>query len=426
MPRSTTARRGIAAVTTALALALGIAACAAEPTVDVDIPQAVEGALPDETQQQLQAAVEQAMTAAGASGAIVEVVAPWSGSWTAGLGTTTPGGAAVSTDMQFRVADLTRPMICDVLFALADEGTVALDDPVTKWVNGMPGYDDITLRQLCDSTSGIASYAPPLQSRWLDTPARAWHPKELVAYGLGTERTGTPGSAYRDSDTGYVLLGLALERASMQSAADLIEEYVTEPLALTDTELPTASFDLAASGTALTGLHSAPDAAGVMNCTAPADLTSLSSSAAYTAGGVVSNITDVTRYAQALAVGALPYDMTDRYVEPLAAYDGAPAWYTARGGALQVGSLIGQFGSIPGYTTAAFADPATGLTVSVVLNNSGGPAEIGAYLAWELAALASKAPAASGQTAPAAGLPWTAEQFAGEIGAIAICAPPAQ
>ena len=30
--------------------------------------------------------------------------------------------------MEFRVAQLTRPMICDVLYALAAEGTVRLND----------------------------------------------------------------------------------------------------------------------------------------------------------------------------------------------------------------------------------------------------------------------------------------------------------
>ena len=48
---------------------------------------------------------------------------------------------------------------------------------------------------------------------------------------------------------------------------------------------------------------------------------------------------------------------------------------------------------MPGYATAAFSDPQSGLTVAVVLNNSGGGAGFAEYLAWELAAIASKAPA---------------------------------
>ncbi len=92
---------------------------------------------------------------------------------------------------------------------------------------------------------------------------------------------------------------------------------------------------------------------------------------------------------------------------------------------MQVGSLVGQFGAVPGYTTAAFSDPQSGLTVAVVLNDSAAGSGIGGYLAWELAAIASKAPAAAGETAPEAGLPWTADQFHAEITKRAGCAPQA-
>ena len=65
------------------------------------------------------------------------------------------------------------------------------------------------------------------------------------------------------------------------------------------------------------------------------------------------------------------------------------------------------------------------MTVAVVLNNSAAGGGVAAYLAWELAALASKAPAAAGQTAPEFGLPWTAEQYHEAITASAVCPLPA-
>ena len=80
---------------------------------------------------------------------------------------------------------------------------------------------------------------------------------------------------------------------------------------------------------------------------------------------------------------------------------------------------------MPGYATAAFADPPSGLTVAVVLNNSAVGGGFAEYLAWELAAIASKAPASGGATAPEAGLPWTAQQYHDAIAAAAICTPPA-
>lgn len=417
--------RGIAATTVgAISLLAVLTGCSAPQTVSIDLPAQTDGALPDDTRAQLEAAVTSAMGATGSTGAIVGVWAPWSGSWVAGLGTTTAGGAEVTTDMAFRAADVTRGMTCDVFYELVAEGTVTLDDPVTKWVNGFPDLGNVTLEQLCDGTSGIGSYMPQLQGLVFSNPERQWDPRELAGYGLGQDRT-EPGTAYRDSDAGYLLLGAALERAAGEDLSDLIQERVAEPLGLEATSLPSRAPAPPGPGAVLDGHWSVTDAAGAWNCAEPAEFTDISASIGGADAGAVTDITDLGRYAQALATRALTPDASDRFASPTAVAPDQPTWFTAAGGAYQAGSLIGQFGSIPGYMTAAFADPTTGLTVAVVLNNSGANPAISGWLAWELAAIASKAPAASGQTAPEAGLPWSAQQWHDAILGNAICPPPA-
>jgi D-alanyl-D-alanine carboxypeptidase len=419
-------RRG-AVIATAVALSLvALSGCSAQSTVDIDVPAQVEGALAADTTAQLESAVTSAMTAAGASGAIVGVWAPWSGSWVTGLGVQIPGGSEpVSTDMTFRAADVTRAMTCDVMFRVAAEGAISLDDKVPQYVSAVPELADVTLRQLCDSTSGVGSYTPQLQSLWAGNPGRVWNPRELAAYGLAERDDTAPGTAFRDSDAGYLLLGLALERAKNDSIQDLLQQYVTEPLALSSTGLPDPVAQPPGDGAVLDGYWSMQDAAGAWNCTAPTDFTTLSSSIGSSDSGVVTDITDLGRYAQALASGALAGEGSARFDNPVPVAADQPSWLTTAGGAYQAGSLVGQYGSVPGYITAAFADPATGMSIAVVLNNSGANPAIGAWLAWELAAIASKAPAAAGQTAPEAGLPWTAQQWHDAIAANAICAPPA-
>ncbi len=414
-------RRAVAAVSVVLAFALAATACSPTPDVELELPPQADVPLPDATVEQLQGAVTNAMTSTGSSGAIVGVWVPWSGSWVAGLGTQSPaeGAAEVSADMQFRAGRITRPMICDVLYAAAAAGEVKLDDPVSDWVASVPVLEDVTLEQLCDGTSGIGSYASHLQPLWLANPERTWTPRELASFGLGEERTAEPGAAYRDSDAGYVLLGLALERALGAPAADLIETYVARPLGLEQTHLGALTAD-----SILEGLFAPAVEGGKRNCVEPLDVTDVSPTSAYTDSGVVSDIDDLGRYAQALATGALQPGV-ERFADPVTLGTNAPTWNTAHGGAVQAGSLIGQYGAVPGYITAAFSDPGTGLTVAVVLNNSAGGAGFGAYLAYELAAIASKAPAAAGETAPEAGLPWTAEQYHEEIVKRAVCAPAA-
>jgi D-alanyl-D-alanine carboxypeptidase len=422
MRTQSSSRRAVAALSAVLAVGLALVGCAPETRVEIDLPAQADASLPDATVTELQAAVENAMAATGSSGAIVGVWAPWSGSWVAGIGTQSPTDAAeVTDDMQFRAGRIARPMTCDVLYAAAAQGKVKLDDPVSDWVASVPILTGVTLEQLCDGTSGIGSYAPHLLPTWLANPDRKWNPRELASFGLGEPRTTEPGAAYRDSDAGYVLLGLALERALGAPASQLIDEYVVEPLDLDATHLGGLTSDRV-----LHGLYSPaiPDSKQ-RNCLEPTDVTELSPSTAYTDSGIVSDIDDLGRYAQALATGALQPELDDRFSDAKPPSASAPSWNTMAGGAVQAGSLIGQYGSVPGYTSAAFSDPGTGLTVAVVLNNSAAGSGFGAYLAWELAAIASKAPAASGETAPEAGLPWTAEQYHQAITERASCAPAA-
>ncbi|MCT9819563.1 beta-lactamase family protein [Microbacterium sp. W1N] len=407
--------RALAAIASAT-LALGLAACAPTSTSEVDLPSVVETGLPEGVVAELQAAVATAVAVTGASGAIVDVRAPWAGSWQEATGSLVPGGAATTVDAPFKAGNITRSMTCDVLYGMVADGKVALSDSVVKWLPGYPtGDTEITLEQLCDGTSGLQSYAPALMGRWMANPARDWNPRELAAYGFSRGLAYAPGSAYADSDTGYVMLGLVLERASGMSAADLYERYVFEPVGMDASSLPSGT---AATDGRLAGLQS-PVVDGAAVCDAPTDVTALSSSAGFTSSGVVSTVDDLSRYIRSVAASARDYDAPGRFDEPISL--GEPSWFTAKGGAFQAGTLVGQYGSTPGYLTAAFADRDSGLSVVVVLNNSLAPDTVVRSLAWQLAAVVSKAPAAEGQTAPDAGLPWDAAGQGEQVVAGAVC-----
>jgi D-alanyl-D-alanine carboxypeptidase len=419
-------RRVRAAVGAAVALALVLTGCSAADTFSYTPPEQVDAKLPDDTVKQMQTAVQDAMKSAGASGAIVGVWVPWSGQWVTGLGTQGAGDdTKVTKDMSFRVADVTRLMTCDVLYALVDEGTVKLDAPVEKYVSGVAEMSGATLLDLCNGTAGIGSSEAIAKRAWLNTPAREWQPLQLASYGLAQPRSEVH-TAFRDSDAGYLMLGLALERASGLDAATLIDKYVAEPLELESTSLPTAHAKAPSPGPALKGTY-APAVKGGYNCTAAVDISELSASAGFTDSGVVSTITDLGRYVQAEARQALRDEKAKpgRFDDPLTvSKNGDNSWYQATGGAYLAGSLIGQHGWIPGYATAAYSDPKTGFTVAVTLNNSSSGAGIARALAWELAAIGSKAPAAKGQKAPEFGLPFTAETYKNAIAKAGICVAP--
>ncbi|XAS75060.1 serine hydrolase domain-containing protein [Dermatophilaceae bacterium Sec6.4] len=57
-----------------------------------------------------------------------------------------------------RIRSITKTVTGTVLMQLAQRGKLSLDDTTGKYVPGVLNGDEITLRQLADMTSGVASY----------------------------------------------------------------------------------------------------------------------------------------------------------------------------------------------------------------------------------------------------------------------------
>ncbi|KGJ72873.1 hypothetical protein GY21_12550 [Cryobacterium roopkundense] len=362
-------------------------------------------ALPGQITSQLEAAVNGAMAQADASGAIVGVWVPWAGRWVESPGTTTRGGSTpLTTDMRFRIGTNTTAMTCTVLLKLVDDGRVALDDEVSTYLPAIVGLSGVTLAQLCRNTSGLPDFTPLLTRQFVNTPTRQWPARELVANALGNPRVAAPGAVWAGSDTGIVLLGMALEAASGQSWNSLYHQYIFDPLGLSDTSYPDSE-ELTIPGAHPHGY------AALGTCADVRDTTEITNSVAGVAGGVVSTLGDLKTWVQALVgAGLLSPESVEAQWTTVPAGDSAPSWQGYGVGVWRLGALRGSAGTIPGFLSAAFADPATGLTVVVMLNNSTAGVGFIRGLAQQLAAIASKAPRVEGGPAPTVGLPWSAEQ----------------
>lgn len=365
------------------------------------------------------------MKLSGSSGAIVGVWAPWAGSWTAGLGTTTAKGSTpVTTSMPFRIAQSTTSMTCTVLLALVDNGTVGLDDPASTYLPQMTGIGDVTLRQLCQNTSGIGDYSAELASQFVNNPLRQWATLELVTDGMGVAAPGSSAGAFSNSNAGIILLGMALQAASGQSWSQLYQKYVFDRLGMTNTSFPGPA-QTTIIGTHPHGYATELTEAGALTCGTVDDVTDLSPSMAGTAGGVISSLPDLKAYSQALAAGALVSKSSfASQWKTVSLGSTAPSWEGYGLGVEVLGPMRGQSGAIPGYLTTMMSDPTSGLTVVVMLNNSSAGANFIQQLGMQLASIASKAPAVKG-TAPTISLPWTAEQAATSMASDAVCQSPA-
>ena len=146
--------------------ALLIAVCSAVPTPSA---QTASGLKPID-QAALQSLVDTTIKELLVPGAVVLLRTP-QGDFTAAYGTTQLGTTnPPRADTHFRIASNTKTMTAAVIMLLAQEGKLSLDDPVSKYVPGVPNGDNITIAQLLEMRSGLYNYTnAPEVSASIDT-----------------------------------------------------------------------------------------------------------------------------------------------------------------------------------------------------------------------------------------------------------------
>jgi CubicO group peptidase (beta-lactamase class C family) len=186
------------------------------------------------------------------------------------VGSVAVGGAPMAEDSIFRLASITKPITAAAVMMLAEDGRIALDDPVAPWLpelaqprvvrtpdspvgDVVPAARPITVFDLLTSTAGfgfpsdftrpvvqslfsvqkdgreVASFPPP--DVWLAELARiplAYQPGEAWLY-----------------DTCSTVQGVLVSRVTGRSLPDFLAERVFGPLGMTDTafEVPAAKRD---------------------------------------------------------------------------------------------------------------------------------------------------------------------------------------
>ncbi|MDG4850149.1 serine hydrolase domain-containing protein [Peribacillus frigoritolerans] len=148
----------------------------------------------------------------------------------------------MKTDFRFRIGSVTKTFIATVLLQLAGENRLNLDDSIEKWLPGViqgNGYDSnqITIRQILNHTSGFADYIKSKDFDIKDTK-KSYTAEEFVKMGISLPPDFAPGKGWSYSNTGYVLLGILIEKVTGNSYAEEVENRIIEPLELSNTFLP--------------------------------------------------------------------------------------------------------------------------------------------------------------------------------------------
>ena len=374
---------------TLLFMSLLLAACSGgttpttvEPEVNLtEVPEeedVVSGGLPEDLVAQLDAFLESQVYNEGgnpklaAPGLVLLVDTP-QGQYlnAAGVANLEDGTPMQPTDI-LEIGSNTKSMTIVILMQLVEEGKLSLDDTLDQWLPEQaalfPDSDQMTLRMLAQHTAGLYDYADETMAAGLSDPTlleAGYAPAELVQTASEFAPYFPPGAElkWHYSNTGYVLLGMIIEKITGQAMADLYQTRIFDP----------AGMDSASM------LEGVPEPGQITTSGywfeegEIIDTTQWNGSQGWVAGANAMTAADLAAYGHALSVGQFfnnPETLDEMLTfDPAAQFNiGAPYGLGLADWAGD-GTVWGHAGQTLGFQSLWFTDPANSIVV-VGLTNS--------------------------------------------------------
>lgn len=144
-----------------------------------------------------------------------------------------PAGAANSADTRFNLGSASKMFTAVAVAQLIDSGAMRLSDPIGRYVPELaPAGRAVTIRQLLTHSGGFGSFFRPDTLAALQAVRT---PTDLLPLIRDDVPAFPPGSASAYSNTGFALLGIAVERASGSRFDAYLAEHVFAPAGMTRT-----------------------------------------------------------------------------------------------------------------------------------------------------------------------------------------------
>jgi CubicO group peptidase (beta-lactamase class C family) len=196
------------------------------------------------------------------------------------------GGRQISTNTNFFLASITKPIIATAFMELVEDGSVGLHDAVARWVPGMEIGEkaSVTPWHVLTHTSGVVDVPPDELVRQRPSAARML--RTVVERPLRF----TPGVRYEYNSASFYLLTAIIERVTGMRYVKYLDERLSRPLDLGLT------FDPRRSGRPVTPVHGV----GVDNRFVRFMVLRYLAGAALPGGGLFGNLADLVALGAAL------------------------------------------------------------------------------------------------------------------------------
>ncbi|CCO25364.1 serine hydrolase domain-containing protein [Maridesulfovibrio hydrothermalis] len=264
-------------------------------------------------------------------------------------------GTPINSNLYTRIGSLTKTYTATLILLLAEEGKLTLEDTVDDWMGAgyYPNSNIATIRQLLNMTAGFTSYTEidAFNNQRFATPEKEFLPEELVSYARSsaTPNKFAPGTKFNYSNTNFVILGLIAQKAGNDSYKNLIENKILTPLNLSRTSVP-AGDDRTIPKNYVSGFQE-DDGAWE-------DLTSYSPSIGFSAGNMISTVTNMLDWIQAINESQLLTEYSTHQMMDYGPMTGSGPWDGSEPGyglgISYIKGAVGHDGEINGYRLSAY------------------------------------------------------------------------
>ena len=274
----------------------------------------------------------------------------------------------------FELASISKTFTAMAVIMLAHEGKLAFDDSLSQYLN-VP-YPGITIRHLLTHTSGLPDYQAIMDAHW-DKTRVAGNP-DILEYlnRYAPPALFAPGERYEYSNTGYVLLGSIVEKASGMDFVRFCSERIFDKLGMKRTAIRSNEEKSRLKSFALGHIWSEEKQRYIRADSFPASDYTIWLGNRKGPGRVSSNARDLLRWDQALyGEQLLPQAAIRQAFQPARLNDGSSSNYGfgwMLEGLPALGITTWHSGDNPGYHTRLMRYTGKRLTL-VILNNNAYP-----------------------------------------------------
>ena len=261
-----------------------------------------------------------------------------------------------TSQTKFRIGSLTKQFTAAAVLLLQERGRLRVTDSICRFVADCPqAWQPVTIHQLLTHTSGIPNFTDFAEYGQLMTAPRTV--TEIINTFRSRPLDFAPGTRFSYSNSGYILLGHIVERASGQTYGEFLRANIFAPMEMRDTGYATNETTLSNRAVGYTQEGDNIRLAQAIDMTVP-----------FAAGGLFSTVEDLLKWDQALYTDRLlsRASRDAMFSRPYTFSDYGYGWVMANEGGRR--SIL-HGGAIDGFQSFIARFPDERATVIVLSNN---------------------------------------------------------